>query len=87
MPTTAAYTDELDTNLEAGTLRVRIINVDGETYNGMRLATPGVSLPHIGKEGIASWTGDNLIITLDDGHILFGFECWWEPVEPAALTP
>lgn len=27
-----------------------------------------------------SWTFPNVTIMLDDGGILHGYECWWEPI-------
>ena len=48
---------------------------DGVAYE---TATPEQSFPHIGKHGTAEYL-DNLIvkITLDDGNVIYGYECWW----------
>lgn len=65
-------------------VRCRIIDVTGfELIPGLIANTPDVSKPHIGKEGIAERADDgiNVKITLDDGTILYGYECWWEPLE------
>ena len=64
--------------------RARIIDVDGLVRGNFLLKTPIVSRPHIGKEGLAEKMGDgNVRITLDDGTIIWGYECWWEPLEGA----
>ena len=66
--------------------RCRILDVTGETLPGttIGLATPPVSKPHVGKEGLAEKIGEgfdySVRITLDDGTILWGWECWWEPI-------
>lgn len=60
--------------------RARIIDVTGVVWNGLALATPVVSNPHIGKEGLAEEVEDGVRITLDDGNIIYGYECWWEPI-------
>jgi len=62
--------------------RCRIIDVTGkEVFPGIEGRTPDMSKSHIGKEGIAEkldeWT---VRITLDDGAILYGYECWWTPL-------
>ena len=64
--------------------RCRIIDVDGTGYQvGPHLAkTPDISKPHIGKEGLAAIGKNNMVvITLDDGNIIEGCDCWWEPLE------
>lgn len=62
--------------------RARIIDVTGKTLHGVGIRTPDVSTPHIGKLGTAEKVDDlNVRITLDDGAVLMGYECWWEPVE------
>ena len=62
--------------------RCRIIDVDGEEFSpGIIRKTPDVSKPHIGKYGLAEKIDIlNVRITLDDGTVLFGYECWWEPL-------
>lgn len=59
--------------------RCKIVGVDGEEWRGMKIATPDVSRPHIGKEGLAELVGDGgrVKITLDNGVVLYGEECWW----------
>ena len=47
--------------------------------------TPEESKPHIGKFGLvekyfAKEYGDTVRITLDDGNIIYGYECWWIPI-------
>lgn len=42
--------------------------------------TPDESKPHIGKHGLAEEiTPWDIKITLDDGNIIHGYECWWIP--------
>lgn len=64
--------------------RCRIVDVDGTGYRvgPYTAATPGVSKPHTGKEGWAEKAveDDGVTITLDDGTVLCGSECWWEPL-------
>ena len=63
--------------------RCRIIDVTGRPsfIDGIELRTPEKSKFHIGKEGIARrMKNRNIKITLDDGNILMGHECWWEPI-------
>lgn len=60
--------------------RCRIIDVTGRIVGEFRLNTPEVSRPHVGKEGLAEKEGDTVRITLDDETVLFGNECWWEPI-------
>ena len=73
--------------------RCRILDVTGQTLTGtdIGIASPPVSMPHVGKEGLAEKvTGvfddapdyPAVRITLDDGAVLWGFECWWEPLPP-----
>jgi hypothetical protein len=64
---------------------------------GDRVRIPSVELPmrqphggHEGKQGFITGTEpvefadtkfDVPVITLDDGTVLKGYECWWEPVK------
>ncbi len=60
-----------------------IIDVDGLSFSSVHdAATPEVSVPHIGKRGSADKTIDGRVtITLEDGSIIYGDECWWEPLK------
>lgn len=62
--------------------RVRIVDAgDSEIIPGLKRQTPTASKPHLGKEGTAELIDDVLVkITLDDGSILMGHECWWIPL-------
>ena len=65
--------------------RCIIIDVDGSNdFHGVSIRTPETSRPHIGKEGLAEEIEENgfltVKITLDDGNILYGYECWWYPL-------
>jgi hypothetical protein len=65
-------------------VRCIIVDVDLDPFEvvpGLLATTPDISRPHIGKLGIAEKDGINTKITLDDGTILMGYECWWEPVK------
>ena len=70
-------------------IRCKIIDVEGQSYRGCVLHTPEISYPHINKLGYAKEVYldvegfediPTVKITLDDGNILMGYECWWEPV-------
>ena len=63
--------------------RCGIVDVEGhEVLPGIVCRTPEVSKPHIGKEGLAEHIDDYVVeITLDDGTIIYGYECWWIPIE------
>lgn len=62
-------------------VRCRIIDVAGiEVYHGVEGQTPEYSKRHVGKTGYAQRIKDNVLITLDDGNGLWGYECWWEPI-------
>lgn len=61
--------------------RCEILDVTGvEVLPGIIGATPDVSKKYIGKKGIAQKIGDNVLITLDNCHALWGYECWWTPI-------
>jgi hypothetical protein len=63
--------------------RCRIVDVSGnEVFPGLTANTPEISKPHIGKLGLAEKINDIVRITLDDGNLLYGYECWWEPIIP-----
>lgn len=70
--------------------RCRIVDAGGFQLSDVLAArTPEVSVPHIGKEGWAAMEFDGpldntgqVVITLDDGTVLFGYECWWVPLDP-----
>lgn len=57
--------------------RCEIVDVTGHRF----YKTPDISMPHIGKKGLAEITEEGHVrITLDDDSILYGYECWWKPV-------
>ena len=64
--------------------RCRIIDVTGKELHGLPIKTPEPSKLHIGKEGVARLVpahgGQLVTITLDDGTVLHGHDCWWEPL-------
>lgn len=63
--------------------RARIVDVAGaEVFPGVLGNTPDVSKPHVGKFGLAEQMDNGLVrITLDDGAVIWGHQCWWVPVE------
>lgn len=62
--------------------RCEILDVTGmEVLPGLQGKTPKISKPHIGKQGLAEKIGNNVRITLDDGTIIYGYECWWKPLK------
>lgn len=68
--------------------RCRVMDIEGEPILDMPdliCKTPAISRPHVGKVGIAERVivegYDTVRLTLDDGTVLYGYECWWEPVE------
>lgn len=62
--------------------RCEIIDVTGEeVFPGVIGNTPDVSKSHIGEFGVAEKIDDlNVKITLDNGVVLMGYECWWRPI-------
>lgn len=70
--------------------RCQIIDVtEREVFPGIIGRTPDVSKPHVGKYGTAEQvTADCYVkITLDDGNVLWGYECWWMPVSDEHTMP
>ena len=56
-----------------------------EIIPGYFAKAPEVSKPHIGKEGLAELMDDGTVrVTLDDGNVLLGSQCWWARVSPEA---
>jgi len=63
-------------------VRCRIVNATGELIPGIERRTPEESKPHIGKEGLVEKVDEYSVrITLDDGTILWGYDCWWIPLK------
>lgn len=61
--------------------RAKIVDPKGKLFAGkLEMRTPNISKPHIGKEGLAEKIGRLVRITLDDGNIIWGHECWWKPL-------
>jgi len=61
-------------------VRCKIVDVTGQkVFPDIMGRTPDESKPHIGKRGLAERIGGDVRITLDDGEILWGNECWWKP--------
>ena len=69
--------------------RCEIIDVTGMEYEiipgtGIIANTPYASKAHVGKQGVAEEIDGafgGIKITLDDGSVLLGSECWWKPIE------
>ena len=64
-------------------IRCVIIDIDGEVisseYPDVVARTPEVSKPYIGERGVAEAEEWGIKITLDNGNIIYGHECWWMP--------
>lgn len=65
-------------------MRCVIVDIAGKLIDEFNLnivaATPEISKPHVGKHGLAERIDDWTVkITLDDGNIIYGYECWWMP--------
>ena len=64
------------TRVQVG-MRVQIMENPGEIH-GYRTATPAVSRPHLGQVGtVTEFDGFSPRIELDNGAVLYGYECWW----------
>ena len=63
--------------------RCEILDVTGQEWRpGIEMKTPDCSKQHIGKQGLAERTPDGDIkITLDDGTVILGYDCWWKPIK------
>jgi len=60
-------------------VRCHIVDVTGlEVLPGVEGRTPPVSKPHVGKKGLAEMVDGKVRITLDDGTVIWGYECWWK---------
>ncbi len=62
-------------------VRCQIIDVFDVVVGNFQYKTPEVSKPHIGKYGLAEEIEGKVKITLDDGNIIYGYECWWMPIK------
>jgi len=69
-------------------VKCEIVDVDGDVDGtGQKISsfisrTPDISRPHIGKKGLAElMENGNVRITLDDGSVIYGYRCWWKPLE------
>ena len=69
--------------------RCRVMDIEGQSFydTGLTMRTPPESRPHVGKEGLAELlpfedAPDETYVrlTLDDGTVLHGWDCWWEPL-------
>lgn len=66
--------------------RCVIVDIAGEDIGlsdlGIVASTPDISKHHVGKHGLAELEDELAVkITLDDGNIIYGYECWWTPEE------
>lgn len=74
-------------------VRCRIVDAAGQTVMhgpfglGIVADTPEKSKPHIDREGTAYREGPLAVrIELEDGSVLMGSECWWEPIGPVEFA-
>lgn len=81
---------------EAGRFRVRVVSALGQEVipgTGLLAADPAAAKPHFGKEGWCDMDAvpfpdtepdyTNPRIELDDGSVIWGYQCWWQQL----LTP
>ena len=63
--------------------RCEIVDVTGqEVFPGIEGRTPDVSKPLVGQQGVAEEDPKHGVkITLDSGKTIYGYECWWTPIE------
>lgn len=62
--------------------RCRIIDPSGMTLApGVVAVAPKKSMPHVGQCGTAELHDLGVKITLDNGDVIYGYECWWEPID------
>ena len=75
---------------ESGRVRVEVVSAEGvEVFPGVIGADPAVAKPNIGKLGWCEEDAEvpgmpgylNPRITLDDGTVIWGYQCWWKPIE------
>jgi hypothetical protein len=69
-------------------LRVQVQDAAGGSFFGMETVNPAVAVPNIGKTG---WCEPNAFcpelgrtnprITLDDGTVIWGYQCWWAEID------
>jgi hypothetical protein len=72
-------------------VRVRVEDATGQSFFGLPTANPAVAVPNLGKTG---WCEQNAFcpelgrnnprITLDDGAVIWGYQCWWTEIEDGA---
>ena len=62
-------------------VRCRIIDATGKEFHGIPMRNPDEAVSHIGKTGTAYESSVGVTIQLDDGNIIHGYQCWWEPEE------
>lgn len=63
--------------------RVQIVRAEGQTFAGLPCRDPHPE--HISKKGtiVALDTDDDWSspkIELDEGSVIWGYECWWKPL-------
>jgi hypothetical protein len=73
-------------------VRVRVEDAAGQSFFGVPTANPDVAVPNLGKTG---WCEQNAFcpelgrnnprITLDDGTVIWGYQCWWAEIEDGAI--
>jgi len=62
--------------------RCEIVDVKGtEVFPGIMGRTPDISKPYIGEKGLVEKIGRDVRITLDSGKVLYGYNCWWKPLD------
>lgn len=68
-------------------VRCKIVDVtDMEVAPGVIGNTPDKSKPHIERTGTAYEDPMGVKINMDDGSVLYGYECWWAPIGPVEFA-
>jgi hypothetical protein len=80
--------DGAETDVQ-GRVRVQIIQAGGSPLPvpGVVAADPATAVPNFGKYGWCEMNAfcpalgeENPKITLDDGTVIWGYQCWWQPI-------
>ncbi len=62
------------------TFPMRCQIVEGNPYDGPPRSEDGS--PYIGEFGVVDMVDGKEVVTLDNGTVVDGSQCWWAPVAP-----
>jgi hypothetical protein len=75
-------------------LRVQVQDAAGGSFFGLPTANPEEAVPNLGKTGWCEPKAfcpelgcTNPRIVLDDGTVIWGYQCWWAEIEEPAAKP